>query len=38
MLYLWVKNGTPPPPDTRTDGQLITRENFEQVLKAEGIL
>jgi len=38
MLYFWVKDGTVPPPDTRTEGQLITRENFEQVLKAEGIL
>ena len=37
-LFFWVKNGTPPPPDTRTDGQLITRENFMTVLKAEGIL
>jgi hypothetical protein len=27
-----------PPLDTRTDGQLITRENFEELLKAEGIL
>jgi L-arabinose transport system substrate-binding protein len=38
MLYFWVKDGKVPPPDTRTEGQLITRENFEQVLKAEGIL
>lgn len=38
MLYLWVKNGTTPPPDTRTDGTPITRENFEAVLKAEGVL
>ena len=38
MLYLWVKDGTAPPPDTRTDGRLINRENFEQILKAEGIL
>jgi len=38
LLYFWVKNGTPPPPDTRTDGQLITRENFQQVLKTEGLL
>lgn len=38
LLYFWVKDGTVPPPDTRTEGQLITRENFEQVLKAEGIL
>ncbi len=38
LLYFWVKDGTEPPLDTRTDGQLITRENFEQLLKAEGIL
>ena len=38
MLYFWVKDGKVPPLDTRTEGQLITRENFEQVLKAEGIL
>ncbi len=38
MLYFWIKDGRVPPPDTRTDGQLITRENFEKVLKAEGIL
>jgi L-arabinose transport system substrate-binding protein len=38
MLYHWVKEGTEPPLDTRTDGQLITRENFEELLKAEGIL
>jgi len=38
MLYFWVKDGTQPPLDTRTDGQLITRENFEKLLRAEGIL
>ncbi len=38
MLYRWVKDGTPPPLDTRTTGIFITRENFEQVLKQEGIL
>ncbi len=38
LLYFWVKDGTQPPLDTRTDGQLITRENFEALLKAEGIL
>jgi len=37
LLYKWVKDGTPPPLDTRTEGILITRENFEQVLKKEGI-
>ncbi len=38
MLYLWAKEGKEPALDTRTDGTLITRENFEAVLKAEGIL
>jgi L-arabinose transport system substrate-binding protein len=38
MLYLWVKEGKMPPLDTRVDGQLITRETFEQVLKAESLL
>lgn len=38
MLYKWIKDGTPPPLDTRSEGMLITRENFEQVLKREGIL
>lgn len=38
LLYNWVKDGTPPPLDTRTTGIFITRENFEQVLKQEGII
>lgn len=38
MLYHWIKDGTVPPLDTRTTGILITRENFEQVLKKEGII
>ena len=38
MLYKWVKDGTQPPLDTRSEGMLITRENFEQVLKKEGII
>ncbi len=38
ILYKWIKDGAPPPPDTRTEGILITRENFEQILKREGIL
>jgi L-arabinose transport system substrate-binding protein len=38
LLYLWAKNGTAPALDTRSDGQLITRETFEKILKAEGIL
>ncbi|MDO8539915.1 MAG: arabinose ABC transporter substrate-binding protein [Opitutaceae bacterium] len=38
MLYLWIKDGTMPPLDTRTTGILITRENFESVLRQEGII
>jgi L-arabinose transport system substrate-binding protein len=38
MVFRWVKDGTPPPLDTRTEGKLITRENFESVLKSEGVL
>ena len=38
LLYLWVKDGTVPPADSRTPGIFITRQNFEQVLKKEGII
>ncbi|MDR3211529.1 MAG: substrate-binding domain-containing protein [Planctomycetota bacterium] len=37
MLYKWIKDGTSPQLDTRTVGRLITRENFRQVLKEEGM-
>jgi L-arabinose transport system substrate-binding protein len=37
MLYKWIKDGVEPPLDTRTAGTLITRENFRQVLKEQGI-
>jgi L-arabinose transport system substrate-binding protein len=35
---VWVKEGKAPPLETRTPGIFITRENFEAVLKREGIL
>jgi L-arabinose transport system substrate-binding protein len=38
MLYHWIKDGTEPTLDTRTEGILITRDNFEEVLKREGII
>jgi L-arabinose transport system substrate-binding protein len=38
LLFKWVHDGTTPPLDTRTPGILITRENFEQVLRREGII
>jgi hypothetical protein len=37
MMYKWIKDGTEPARDTRTVGVLITRENFRQVLKEQGI-
>jgi L-arabinose transport system substrate-binding protein len=37
MIYKWVAEGKEPPKDTRTTGILITRENFKQVLKEQGI-
>lgn len=37
MMYKWIKDGTEPPKDTRTIGVLITKENFQQVLKEQGI-
>ncbi|MEO7598887.1 MAG: arabinose ABC transporter substrate-binding protein [Opitutus sp.] len=37
MMYHWIKDGAEPPLDTRTTGVLITRENFRDVLKAQGV-
>lgn len=37
MMYRWIKDGIEPPLDTRTVGVLITRENFRQVLKEQGV-
>jgi L-arabinose transport system substrate-binding protein len=38
LLYHWIAHGTQPPLDTRTTGIFITRENFEPVLRQEGII
>jgi L-arabinose transport system substrate-binding protein len=38
MVYQWAHDGVTPPPDTRTPGTLITRENFETVLRQDGII
>jgi L-arabinose transport system substrate-binding protein len=35
MLYKWIKDGTEPALDTRTEGVLMTRENFEALLKKD---
>jgi L-arabinose transport system substrate-binding protein len=37
MMYKWIKDGAEPPLDSRTVGVLITRENFRQVLKDQGL-
>jgi L-arabinose transport system substrate-binding protein len=37
MMYKWIKDGVEPPRDTRTVGVLITRENFRQILKEQGV-
>jgi L-arabinose transport system substrate-binding protein len=37
MMYRWIKDGVEPPLETRTAGVLITRENFRQVLREQGI-
>lgn len=37
MLYHWIKEGIEPPLDTRTVRVLITRGNFRQILKEQGV-
>ena len=37
MMFRWIKDAQEPPLDSRTAGVLITRENFRQVLKEQGI-
>jgi L-arabinose transport system substrate-binding protein len=37
LMFKWIKDGVEPPLDTRTVGSLITRENFRQVLKEQGV-
>jgi L-arabinose transport system substrate-binding protein len=37
IMYRWIKEGKDSPLDSRTVGVLITRENFRQVLKEQGI-
>lgn len=38
MVYKWVTEGVEPPRDTRTAGIIITRENYRQVMKEQGLL
>lgn len=38
MMYDWAKDGKEPPPLTYTSGYLITRDNYTQVMKEQGLL
>jgi L-arabinose transport system substrate-binding protein len=38
MMYLWIKDGKEPPKLTLTDGILVTRDNYQEVLKEQGLL
>jgi hypothetical protein len=38
MMFEWIKNGTVPAKETWTSGILITRENYEEKMKEEGLL
>ena len=38
MMYDWIKDGTEPPKETWTSGILITRENYKEKMKEEGLL
>ena len=38
MMVDWIKNGTVPTKETWTSGILITRDNYEEKMKEEGLL
>ena len=37
LMYKWIKDGVEPPKETFTDGILVTRETFAQVMKEQGL-
>jgi L-arabinose transport system substrate-binding protein len=37
MMFHWIKDGTEPPKLTYTNGILITRQTFEDAVKAQGL-
>ena len=37
-MYKWIKDGREPPKLTLTSGILITRENYQRVMKEQGLL
>jgi len=38
MMYDWLTTGKSPPPETYTEGILITRETFREILSIHGLL
>jgi L-arabinose transport system substrate-binding protein len=38
LMYKWIKDGTEPPKATFTTGVLITRDNWQQVMKEQGLM
>jgi L-arabinose transport system substrate-binding protein len=37
LMYHWIKDGTEPPKVTWTQGLLITRDNYKQVIQEQGL-
>jgi len=37
LMYHWIKDGKSPELLTKTNGRLINRDNFKQVMKEEGL-
>lgn len=37
-LYKWVKDGTEPPKDIRTEGILVHRDDYKELARQEGLL
>jgi len=38
MMYHWIVDGTPPPPATFTSGIMIHRDDYQQIMKEQGLL
>ncbi len=37
-MYKWIKDGVEPPKDIRTSGILVTRDNYKQIMKEQGLI
>ncbi|MCY3024544.1 MAG: substrate-binding domain-containing protein [Planctomycetota bacterium] len=38
FLYKWITDGAEPPKETYTDGILITRDNYKEIMREQGVL